>query len=59
MFESLLFDQKVTREMYDRQIDVITERLAPHMRRYARLLRAKHGLDRMTFADLKIAVDPA
>ena len=59
VFESLLFDQKVTREMYDRQIDVITERLAPHMRRYARLLRAKHGLDRMTFADLKIAVDPA
>ena len=58
VFESLLFDQKVTREMYDRQIDVITERLAPHMRRYARLLARKHGLDRMTFADLKIALDP-
>ena len=58
VFDSLLFDQKVTREMYDRQIDVITERLAPHMRRYAKLLKAKHGLDRMTFADLKIAVDP-
>ena len=58
VFESLLFDQKVTREMYDRQIDVITERLAPHMRRYARLLAKKHGLDRMTFADLKIALDP-
>ena len=36
VFDSLLFEQKVTREMYDRQIDVITERLAPHMRRYAR-----------------------
>ena len=58
VFDSLLFEQKVTREMYDRQIDVITERLAPHMRRYARLLAKKHGLDRMTFADLKIAVDP-
>ena len=58
VFDSLLFDQKVTREMYDRQIDVITERLAPHMRRYAKLLKAKHGLDKMTFADLKIAVDP-
>ena len=58
VFDSLLFYQKVTREMYDRQIDVITERLAPHMRRYARLLGKKHGLDRMTFADLKIAVDP-
>ncbi len=58
VFDSLLFEQKVTREMYDRQIDVITERLAPHMRRYARLLGKKNGLDRMTFADLKIALDP-
>ena len=58
VFDSLLFEQKVTREMYDRQIDLITERLAPHMRRYAKLLGKKYGLDRMTFADLKIAVDP-
>ena len=58
VFDSLLFEQKVTREMYDRQIDLITERLAPHMRRYAKLLQKKYGLDRMTFADLKIAVDP-
>ena len=58
VFDSLLFEQKVTREMYDRQIDVITERLAPHMRRYATLLGKKYGLDRMTFADLKIALDP-
>ncbi|MBO4837249.1 MAG: oligoendopeptidase F [Clostridia bacterium] len=58
VFDSLLFDQKVTRDMYDRQIDVITGRLAPHMRRYARLLGKKHGLDKMTFADLKIALDP-
>ena len=58
VFDSLLFEQKVTREMYDRQIDLITERLAPHMRRYARLLGKKHGLDKTTFADLKIAVDP-
>ncbi len=58
VFDSLLFGQKVTREMYDRQIDLITERLAPHMRRYARLLGRKHGLERMTFADLKIPLDP-
>jgi len=58
VFDSLLFHQKVTRGMYDRQIDLITERLAPHMQRYARLLQKKHGLDKMTFADLKIAVDP-
>ncbi len=58
VFDSLLFEQKVTREMYDRQIDLITERLAPHMRRYAALLGKKHNLDRMTFADLKTSVDP-
>ncbi len=58
VFDYLLFDQKVTREMYDRQIDVITERLAPHMRRYAKLLQKKYGLEKMTFGDLKIAVDP-
>lgn len=58
VFDSLLFGQKVTRELYDRQIDLITEKLAPHMRRYAQLLKKIHGLDKMTFADLKIAVDP-
>ena len=58
VFDSLLFEQKVTRELYDRQIDLITERLAPHMRRYARLLKKVHRLEKMTFADLKIAVDP-
>ncbi|MBQ3637056.1 MAG: oligoendopeptidase F, partial [Clostridia bacterium] len=58
VFDYLLFEQKVTREMYVRQIDVITEKLAPHMRRYARLLKKKYGLEKMTFADLKIAVDP-
>lgn len=58
VFDSLLFGQKVTRELYDRQIDLITEKLAPHMRRYAQLLKKIHGLDKMTLADLKIAVDP-
>ena len=58
VFDYLLFDQKVTRDMYNRQIDVITESLAPHMRRYAKLLQKKYHLDKMTFADLKVAVDP-
>jgi len=58
VFDSLLFPQKVSQEMYHRQIDLITEKLAPHMRKYARLLKRIHKLDRMTFADLKIAVDP-
>ncbi len=58
VFDSLLFGQKVTREMYDRQIDLIMEKLAPHMRKYARLLQKIHKLDKMAYADLKLAVDP-
>lgn len=58
VFESLLFEQHVSKELYNRQIDLITEKLAPHMRKYAKLLQKIHHLDRMTFADLKIAVDP-
>lgn len=58
VFDYLLFDQKVTRELYDRQIDLITEKLAPHMRKYAKLIQKVHGLDKMTFADLKLPVDP-
>lgn len=58
VIDSLLFPQKVHRELYDRQIDIIIEKLAPHMRKYAKLLQKIHNLDEMTFADLKLAVDP-
>ncbi len=58
VFDYLLFPQKVTRDLYDRQIDLITEKLAPHMRRYAKLIKKIHKLDKMTFADLKISIDP-
>ena len=58
VFDYLLFDQKVSRELYDRQINLITEKLAPHMRKYAKLIQRVHGLDKMTFADLKLPVDP-
>jgi oligoendopeptidase F len=58
VIDSLLFEQKVDRSLYNRQIDVITEKLAPHMRKYAKLLQRIHKLDEMTFADLKIDVDP-
>jgi oligoendopeptidase F len=58
VIDSLLFPQKVDRELYNRQIDLIMEKLAPHMRKYARLLKKIHKLDEMTFADLKLTVDP-
>ena len=57
VFDSMLFGQKVSREIYDRQIDLIMEYLAPHMRRYAKLLGRVHHLDQMTYADLKLPVD--
>lgn len=58
VFDSLLFSQKVDRGLYDRQIDLIMEYLAPHMRKYAKLIQKIHNLDEMTFVDLKLAVDP-
>ena len=58
IFDFLLESQEVDRELYNRQIDLIMSELAPHMRRYAKLLQKVHGLDEMTFADLKISLDP-
>lgn len=58
VFDYLLFDQKVDRELYDRQIDVIMDKLAPHMRKYAGLIKRIYGLEEVTFADLKVSIDP-
>lgn len=58
VFDYLLHMQRVPRELYDRQIDTIMTELAPHMRKYAKILKDVHGLDKMTYMDLKIDVDP-
>ncbi|MGP1439930.1 MAG: oligoendopeptidase F [Treponema sp.] len=58
VFEYLLADQNVTTDMYNRQLDIIFNKLAPHMRRYATLIKKIYGLDKMTFADLKLPIDP-
>lgn len=58
VFDYLLFDQEVDRTLYNRQIDLIMNELAPHMRKYAKLLQQVHGLEKMTFADLKVSLDP-
>ena len=44
IFDYLLFNQEVDKSMYDRQIDLIMKELAPHMRKYAKLLQKVHGL---------------
>ncbi len=58
VIDYLLFNQEVDSSMYHRQIDLIMKELAPHMRKYAKLLQKVHGLEKMTFADLKIPLDP-
>ena len=58
VFDYLLLNQKVDMELYNRQIDLIMEHLAPHMRKYAKLIQKIHGLDEITFADLKLDIDP-
>ncbi|MGT2716154.1 oligoendopeptidase F [Streptococcus respiraculi] len=52
----LLFGQNVSRDLFDRQIDVIMNELAPHMRRYVKLVAKAHGLEKITHADLKISL---
>lgn len=59
IFDYLLFNQEVDRSLFNRQIDLIMSELAPHMRKYAKLLQNVHGLEEMTFADLKIPLDPS
>ena len=52
----LLFQQNISRDLFDRQIDVIMKELAPHMRRFVKLMAKAHGLDKITHADLKISL---
>ncbi len=58
VFDYLLQAQHVDISLYDRQIDLIMNELAPHMRRYAKILQQAHNIDEMHFADLKISLDP-
>lgn len=58
VFDYLLDKQEISRELYDRQIDIIMEKFAPVVRKYAGLLKRTNNLDKMTYADLKISLDP-
>lgn len=57
VIDYLLHDQEVDQELYHRQIDMIMADLAPHMRRYAKLLKRVNHLDEMRYEDLKISLD--
>ncbi|MEC1520518.1 oligoendopeptidase F [Neobacillus niacini] len=56
--QMLLEPQQVTLAMYNNQIDIIFNELAPHMRRFAQLKKKALGLDVMKFCDLKAPLDP-
>ena len=54
--DMLLDPQEVTREMYENQLDIIFNELAPHMRKYATLIKEQMGLEKMYFCDLKATI---
>ena len=58
IYDKDLFEDHVNQDLYHRQINLITEKLAPHMRKYAALIKKTYHLDEMTFADLKLPIDP-
>ncbi|HJB23271.1 MAG TPA: oligoendopeptidase F [Candidatus Jeotgalibaca pullicola] len=58
IFDYLLYDQEVDRDLYNRQIDVIMSDLAPVMQKYVTHLKEVQALDKVTYADLKIDLDP-
>ncbi|MEI3605629.1 oligoendopeptidase F [Pseudogracilibacillus sp. SE30717A] len=58
VIDMLLHPQQVTKVMYENQLKVIQKELAPHMHKYAQLLKKDYGLDRVRFADLKAPLDP-
>ena len=58
VFDYLLDRQQVSRDLYNRQIDGITQTFSKTMQRYAKLLQRELGLEKMTFADLKAPLDP-
>ena len=58
VFHYLLSMQDVDFEIYEKHIDTIMKELAPHMRKYAEIIKKSYGLDEMTYADLKLSIDP-
>ena len=58
VIDMLLQPQQVTKEMYENQLNIIQKELAPHMRRYAKLVEQDYKLDKIRFCDLKAPLDP-
>lgn len=50
----LLNSQRVSEELYNRQIDIILKELSPVMRKYASIIKERNNLEKLTYMDLKI-----
>ncbi len=55
--EMLLHSQKVSLEMYNRQIDLIYTKLAPHMQKFAQIKKEALGQETLHYWDLKAPLD--
>lgn len=52
----LLHKQRISRDLYNRQIDIIMKELSPIMRKYAGIIKDRNNLDKVTYMDLQIDV---
>lgn len=57
VFDYLLAEQEVNRDMFDRQIDLIMTEFAPIAQKYLKHVAQVNGLQKMTFADWKLDLD--
>ncbi len=59
VIDMLLQPHDITREMYENQLNIIQEELAPHMRRLAKIKQQDYQLEELKFCDLKAPLDPS
>lgn len=57
VIDYLLYNQEVSREMFNRQIDLIMTKFGPVVQKYLKFLKNEHQLDQLTFADRLIDID--
>lgn len=57
VFDYLLFDQEVTKEMYFKQINLFMDEFSPVIRKYLATVKKYYKLDKMTFADIKLKIE--
>ena len=58
VFDYMLRTHQISRKIYDDHLDTIMEKLAPIIRDYAQILKARYNLDEITYADLKLSPNP-